>query len=94
MMITTKNTSDLKVFGQMFKSFGMQNLDVAKPDEIVFDGNGYLKETVYLGWSGSVEDGLRIKQLIEAFGYSVDWDGDRARKIGVIPVSESELSLR
>jgi hypothetical protein len=93
MMITSKTVSDSKVFGQMFKSFSVQGLDVVAPAN-VFDSKGYLTEPAYLAWSGSVEDGMKIKQTAEYFGYQVDWNGDRARKIGILPVSEAEPSLR
>lgn len=94
MMMSNLKINDQKVFKQMFKSFKAQGLDVSLPYFGLFDLQGYIKETIYLAWSGSVEDGRKIKEVIELFGYTVDWDGDRARCIGVNPVPKSELAIR
>lgn len=94
MIMTTLNVNDQKVFKQMYKSFQAQGLNVELPYFGLFNPEGYMKETIYLAWSGSVEDGKKIQELIELFGYTVDWDGDWASRIGVNPVPQSELALR
>lgn len=83
MMQPSETISDKKVFAQIFKSFKMGNLNVDAVDNEVFNSEGYLIKPVYISWSGSLEEGREICKLFDLFGYIVDWDVDKARKISI-----------
>lgn len=44
----------------------------------IFDGN--INGTLFLSWCG---DGNVLKEIIEQFGYEVEWDGTENKRIGI-----------
>lgn len=51
-------------------------------DNDAFNKKGNLESKLHLAWNG---DGIKLKEIIERYGYHVEWDGTENQRIAIVP---------